>query len=300
MQNFRLLCLLAPVAAALLTGCRGPEVDPNAQFLELWKNDTTLIGSFVRANGLNMRKTKSGISFRVTQLGSGRPPKSESLVEVSYTGKLLDGTVFDAGNIDGVVSSFVPGFSAALQLLPTGSSAIFIIPSVYCYGQNGANGIPPNAPLIFDLSLDKLTVTSEELSQLYSDTTKIHDFLDLNNITGTIKDPSGLRYKITSYGSGTNVNWYDPVKISYTGRLLSNGETVVIGSSEPTVNADSWVINFLPAFQIALRKINPGSKITIYAPSGLVYGPKLISNGQRPIPVNSNFIFELELLQKLN
>lgn len=300
MKNFKIFCFLAPMMAVALAGCRGPEVDPDAQFLELWKNDTTLIGSFVRANGLDMRRTSSGIFFRVTKLGTGRPPKAESVVELGYTGKLLDGTVFDSGNIDGAVSSFVPGFSAALQLIPTGSTAIFIIPSVYCYGQTGGNGIPPNAPLIFDVSLDKLVFSSEELSQLYSDTTKIHDFLDLNNITGTIKDPSGMRYKITSYGTGSNVNWYDKVKISYTGRLLSTGETLIIGSSEPSTNVDSWVINFLPAFQIALRKMNPGSKITLYAPSGLVYGPRLVSNGQRAIPANSNFIFELELLQKFD
>lgn len=295
MKTRNLLLFTIGACVLLISACRGPETDPTAQFLEQLKIDTTTIGAYARANALDMRKTADGIFFRVTRMGTGLPPKAESNVEVSYTGRLLDGSVFDTGSIDGPMSGFIPGFNAALQLLPVGSSAIVIIPSVYAYGQTGNASIPPNACLLFDMSLEKINPTSEELTQLYSDTTKIRDFLNLNNITGTIKDPSGLRYKVTSFGSGSNANWYDPVKISYTGRLLSNGETIVIGTSEPAVNFDSWVVNYMPAFQIGLRKINPGGSITLYTPSGLAYGPRLVSSGKKVIPANSVMIFELTL-----
>lgn len=293
----RPLMLAGMLALFVFSACRGPQVDPTAQFLEQWKADTTAIGNYVRANALDMKKTADGIFFRVTRLGNGLPPRAGADVEVSYTGRLLDGTVFDAGNIDGPMSGFIPGFSAALQLLPVGSSAIVIIPSVYAYGQTGSGAVPPNASLIFDLSMDKVNSASEQLTQLYADTVKIREFLDANNITGTVKDASGLRFKITSAGSGANAGWYDGVKFTYTGRLLSTGETIVIGSSEPTETFDSWVVNFMPAFQVGLRRMNAGSNITLYAPSGLAYGPRLVSSGKKVIPANSVIIFELSLTE---
>ena len=292
----RISFLSALAGFLFLTSCRGPEVDPNAAFLEQWKIDTTNIGVFVRANALPTLKTANGLHILVTRVGSGMPPKANSDVEVTYTGKLLSGEIFDSGNIDGNLAGFIPGFSAGLQLLPAGSSAVILIPSVYAYGASGSGSIPPNASLAFTVTLDKVNISQAYFTQLYTDTAKVYEHLDVNNITGTVKDPTGLRYKITSYGTGANAGWYDRVKIKYTARLITTGETVIIGESEPAQNFDSWVINYMPVFQVGLRRINPGGSITLYTPSGLSYGTQIVTTGTKTIPPNSNLIYEVELV----
>lgn len=297
--TMRIALSIALAGFLFLTSCRGPEVDPNAAFLEQWKIDTTNIGIFVRANALSTLKTANGLHILVTRVGSGRPPKADSDVEVTYTGKLLSGEIFDSGNIDGNLAGFIPGFSAGLQLLPAGSSAVLLIPSVYAYGTSGSGSIPPNASLAFTVTLDKVNVSQAYLTQLYTDTTKVYEHLDANNISGTTKDPSGIRYQITSYGSGANASWYDRVKIKYTARLMNTGETVIIGESAPTLNFDSWVINYMPVFQVGLRRISPGGSITLYTPSGLAYGTQIVTTGKKTIPPNSNLIYEVELVEIL-
>ena len=80
-------------------------------------------------------------------------------VEVHYTGKLIDGTVFDSSVERGVPASFgvtqvIPGWVEALQLMHEGDKWRLYIPSDLAYGPNGAGGvIGPNMTLIFDVEL---------------------------------------------------------------------------------------------------------------------------------------------------
>lgn len=95
-------------------------------------------------------------------------------VSVDYTGKLLSNKVFDTSNEqiakdNGVYNSqrtYVPlefplgtgrgaiiGFEFAVSLMREGEKATVIFPSTLGYGSQGNNGIPPNAPLIFELDL---------------------------------------------------------------------------------------------------------------------------------------------------
>ncbi|MDE6170039.1 MAG: FKBP-type peptidyl-prolyl cis-trans isomerase, partial [Duncaniella sp.] len=94
--------------------------------------------------------------------GDGPMPKSTDRVEVHYTGKLIDGTVFDSSVDRGVPATFgvtqvIPGWVEALQLMKAGSKWRLFIPSQLAYGPQGAGGvIGPNATLIFDVELIKV------------------------------------------------------------------------------------------------------------------------------------------------
>lgn len=106
--------------------------------------------------------TASGLQYEIIKDGDGAQPSPNDQVEVHYTGKLIDGTVFDSSEERGVPATFgvtqvIPGWVEALQLMKAGSRWRLYIPSDLAYGLNGAGGIiGPNATLIFDVELLKV------------------------------------------------------------------------------------------------------------------------------------------------
>ena len=114
--------------------------------------------------------TSSGLAYKVIKKGNGDvKPKPNSTVTVHYTGKLLDGTVFDSSRERGQPATFplnrvIPGWTEGLQLMVEGDSFTFIIPSKLAYGERGIPqaGIGPNATLIFDVELIKIVETDGE------------------------------------------------------------------------------------------------------------------------------------------
>lgn len=119
---------------------------------------------FLEENGkrAEVKTTLSGLQYEVLKEGDGAQPASTDQVEVHYTGKLIDGTVFDSSEERGVPATFgvtqvIPGWVEALQLMKAGSRWRLFIPSQLAYGPNGAGGvIGPNATLIFDVELLKV------------------------------------------------------------------------------------------------------------------------------------------------
>lgn len=106
--------------------------------------------------------TASGLQYKVMTAGKGKAPAATDNVTVHYTGKLLDGTVFDSSVSRGAPASFgvnqvIPGWTEALQLMHEGDKWLLFIPSNLAYGEQGAGGqIPPNATLIFEVELIKI------------------------------------------------------------------------------------------------------------------------------------------------
>lgn len=106
-----------------------------------------------------IKVTATGLQYEVLESGNGAQPTANDKVEVHYTGKLIDGTVFDSSVERGVPAMFgvtqvIPGWVEALQLMKEGDKWRLYIPSDLAYGPNGAGGvIGPNATLIFDVEL---------------------------------------------------------------------------------------------------------------------------------------------------
>ncbi|QKQ71185.1 FKBP-type peptidyl-prolyl cis-trans isomerase [Acinetobacter sp. 10FS3-1] len=106
-----------------------------------------------------VKTTASGLQYRVTQEGSGKSPAASSVVKVHYSGKLVDGTVFDSSvergePIEFPLNQVIPGWTEGLQLMKEGGKATLYIPSQLGYGEQGVPGtIPPNSTLIFDVEL---------------------------------------------------------------------------------------------------------------------------------------------------
>jgi FKBP-type peptidyl-prolyl cis-trans isomerase len=104
--------------------------------------------------------TPSGLQYEVITMGTGPKPQPTESVKVHYTGKLIDGTVFDSSVERGEpavfgVTQVIPGWVEALQMMPVGSKWKVFIPSELAYGASGAPGgrIEPNSVLVFDMEL---------------------------------------------------------------------------------------------------------------------------------------------------
>jgi len=106
-----------------------------------------------------VKVTDSGLQYIVLQEGEGPQPDASDKVTVHYTGKLIDGTVFDSTRERGepveiVVNETIPGWIEALQMMHEGAKYRLFIPSDLAYGERGAGAaIGPNQALIFDVEL---------------------------------------------------------------------------------------------------------------------------------------------------
>lgn len=120
--------------------------------------------TFLEENGkrVEVKTTASGLQYEVLEEGTGKMPAANDSVTVHYTGKLIDGTVFDSSVERGEPATFgvtqvIPGWVEALQLMKEGAKWRLFIPSNLAYGPNGAgNIIGSNATLIFDVELIKV------------------------------------------------------------------------------------------------------------------------------------------------
>ncbi|MDR1336641.1 MAG: FKBP-type peptidyl-prolyl cis-trans isomerase [Tannerella sp.] len=104
--------------------------------------------------------TESGLQYRVITEGTGAKPTLEDQVKVHYTGKLLDGTVFDSSIQHGSepatfgLTGVVAGWTEVLQIMPVGSKYQVWIPSDLAYGPQGRGPtIKPNSVLEFEMEL---------------------------------------------------------------------------------------------------------------------------------------------------
>jgi FKBP-type peptidyl-prolyl cis-trans isomerase FklB len=105
--------------------------------------------------------TPSGLQYKVINSGTGKVPIATDRVTVHYTGKLIDGTIFDSSVQRGQPSTFavngvIRGWTEALQLMHEGDKWILYIPKELGYGANGSGRIPPYAALVFEVELIKV------------------------------------------------------------------------------------------------------------------------------------------------
>lgn len=137
-------------------------------------------------------------------------------------------------------------------------------------------------------------VVLSDAEQLEKDIAIIDKWLTDNSITA-LTDPSGLRYVITTAGTGVKPVLTNTIVAKYVGKFLADGvkpdKSVEFDSSKPTLTFK--LSGLIPGWQIGFQLLPKGSKATLYIPSGLAYG----KNGAgSAIPPNSNMFFDVELI----
>lgn len=101
----------------------------------------------------------NGLQYKIITKGEGVKPQATDIVTVDYTGKLINGEIFDSTSKTGKpamfqVSQVIPGWTQILQMMPTGSTWEVYIPANLAYGSRSVGGpIGPNETLIFNIHL---------------------------------------------------------------------------------------------------------------------------------------------------
>ena len=128
---------------------------------------------YLADNKITVKPTESGLYLIESKKGSGAKPKAGDEVEVNYTGRLLDGKMFDSsveadakeGNVFNPQRPYGPfkfilgqgqvikGWDEAISMLSKGAKAKIVLPSNLGYGPNGGGPIPPFSPLVFEVEL---------------------------------------------------------------------------------------------------------------------------------------------------
>jgi FKBP-type peptidyl-prolyl cis-trans isomerase FklB len=100
-----------------------------------------------------------GLQYKIITAGKGDKPGPNDTVTVNYTGKLINGQVFDSSDKQGHPISFqvnqvIKGWTEVLQLMPVGSTWEVYIPAELAYGAQAVGPmIGPNETLIFNIQL---------------------------------------------------------------------------------------------------------------------------------------------------
>ena len=117
--------------------------------------------AYLSANGITAEPQESGLVYVCTKKGKGPKPGYKQKVKVHYTGKLLDGTVFDSSVDRGEPIEFelgvgrvIPGWDEGIALMSKGEKGVLYIPSNLAYGARQAGDlIKPYSNLMFEVEL---------------------------------------------------------------------------------------------------------------------------------------------------
>lgn len=133
---------------------------------KLAEYEDAVIQNYLSKNSLTgFTKSDDNIWYKITEPGSGSKIIGlDSTLTFNYTGKLLNGTVFETNEgVSTILSSYIPSWQKTVPLIKEGGSIRFIAPSSFSYGLAGSQAgsvgqisIPAFAPLDFDVKVTKV------------------------------------------------------------------------------------------------------------------------------------------------
>ncbi|MEN8122454.1 MAG: FKBP-type peptidyl-prolyl cis-trans isomerase, partial [Bacteroidota bacterium] len=119
---------------------------------------------YIKKNNIKEAPSISGLYYIESKPGNGKQTEPGDILQVHYTGKLIDGRIFDSSIDRNETFVFhlgkaevIAGWEEGFSHMKEGGKAEFIIPSHLAYGEKGYGKIiPPYSTLIFDVELVKI------------------------------------------------------------------------------------------------------------------------------------------------
>ena len=161
-----------------------------AMVKDLREKNLVAANKFLEENATKegVKKTASGLQYKVLKEGSGAKPKPTDRVAVQYRGRLINGTEFDSSARRGpdpavlsVGAGMVKGWTEALTNMSVGSKwEVYMAPQL-AYGEQGkGNIIEPNSPLIFEIELVEIKKPEAPPQPITSDIIKVPSKAELD------------------------------------------------------------------------------------------------------------------------
>ncbi|WP_207534961.1 FKBP-type peptidyl-prolyl cis-trans isomerase [Desertivirga arenae] len=134
--------------------------------------DDLSLRNFMTSNGLSgftkIQKGDSIVYYKISDPGTGSSITKDSTISFVFTGRLLNGKIFQQNSESSVFPSLlaqlVPGLQLTIPLIKEGGSLRVLIPSRLAYGiygsrddQSGQVMIPPASCLDFDIKVTDVT-----------------------------------------------------------------------------------------------------------------------------------------------
>ena len=104
----------------------------------------------------------NGVMYKIMEEGHGTMrPSTRGIVYVHYTGRLIDGTVFDTTAGESLPALFsvrdlIVGWQIVLTRMHEGDRWEVYIPAKWAYGASKMGDIPAHSTLIFEMELVKI------------------------------------------------------------------------------------------------------------------------------------------------
>jgi len=126
-------------------------------------NNTKNTNANTNTNNTNKPNNKiMKLEIKTTKEGTGeRVVKNGDQISMLYTGKFIDGTIFDSSEKHGGTpfdftigqGMVIKGWDQGILGMKVGEKRTLMIPFELAYGAQGYASIPPSADLIFDIEL---------------------------------------------------------------------------------------------------------------------------------------------------
>ena len=124
------------------------------------EEEDNLLEHYIKIANINIKPTLSGLYYIEEKAGNGKKAQAGKKVTVHYTGKFIDGMVFDSSVEKNMPFTFTLGIGQVIQgweegiaKMHEGGKAQLIIPSALAYGSKQNSRIPPFSTLVFEIEL---------------------------------------------------------------------------------------------------------------------------------------------------
>lgn len=113
------------------------------------------IATYVKKHNLKMTKSDSGMYYQIHEKGSGDSIKANAMISTIYTGRLLNGKVFDQTKepVELQLNQLIMAWRELAFYMREGGKATIIVPPQVGYGSRSMPDIPKNSILIFDIEV---------------------------------------------------------------------------------------------------------------------------------------------------
>ncbi len=127
--------------------------------------DDELIKKYLKENNLKATRTETGLYYIINKSGTGQNPTDGQSVSVLYTGKLIDGKIFDSSQMSGGepitvklgARSVIAGWEQGLKYFNRGAKGLLLLPSNLAYGDREfPDRIPANSVLVFEVEITSI------------------------------------------------------------------------------------------------------------------------------------------------